>query len=119
MPVTTQAKPEKAITLQDLLSPYVSDVHTYEPDLDSCINSFVVADENKDGVINEHEYVSFVAGIHGGEIAHGGYDNLPLALKLNFFYLSCLCDNEKNCCKGIRTFLIFTCWPCALMYSHI
>ena len=107
-PVKIQAKPEKAITLQDLLSPYVSDIRTSQPDFNSCANSFVVADENKDGVINEHEYTSFVAGVRGREFALSGYENLPLALKLNFVYLSCLCDDEINCCEGISAFFIFT-----------
>jgi hypothetical protein len=99
--LNTQAKPEKSITLQDLLSSYISDFRAYKPDLDACDAALIAADANQDGTIQKHEYPRFVADLVGKEyIAVSDYDNLPFVAKLNFVYLSCLCEDER-CCKGM------------------
>lgn len=94
-----QAKPEKAITLPDLLSPYISDFRAYEPDLNSCKDALVAVDENGDSTIHEHEYIRLIGGLSNGAILAIDYDDLPLATRLNFVYLSCVCE-DKKCCKG-------------------
>lgn len=95
------AKPEMPLTPQDFISSYISDFRAFEPDLGACFKALDSADGNGDGIIQEHEYPSLMLDLSQGKISHVAYDNLPLATKLNFMYLSCLCDEGMNCCKGI------------------
>eukprot|EP01082_Thalassiosira_pseudonana_P003174 g3692.t1 g3692 contig12:2570903-2574182(+) len=116
----THSKPDTLLTtpplstFQSLIHPYSSIfTRSYDPTnpTTSCYTPLYASDIDGDGVVSSDEYVTFVGELSGGEFevdevtgenSGGSYTKLPFVLRLNFVYLSCLCQSGGgwNCCKG-------------------
>jgi len=67
---------------------------------DSCYTPLYESDSNEDGTIDHEEYVTFINTLDS-RLGKEEFVDLAFVLKVNFVYLSCLCDDgENNCCKG-------------------
>ncbi|KAL7470298.1 hypothetical protein ACHAXS_010537 [Conticribra weissflogii] len=93
----------KGITLHDLISP-----KTYDPNdiSTTCYAPLVASDTNGDGIVQTNEYVTFVASLSDGYYNVTTFDALPFVVKINFVYLSCLCNYNgggDGCCAGENT----------------
>lgn len=107
--LTDHAKPEVAATLQDLFSSYISNVQAFNPDIDLCAGALFEADENADGVIQEHEYPRLIHDLSSGKIKNTNYEDLPLPNRLNFIYLSRLCGEDNKNCQGTNCTRVCAC----------
>ncbi|KAL7520504.1 hypothetical protein ACHAWX_005226 [Stephanocyclus meneghinianus] len=86
------------------LSSYVPPgLRTFDPSSpnDSCFSPLWEADANGDGNVSNQEYVTFVESLSEGVWGQMEFRELPFVLKVNFVYLSCLCEENgmNNCCK--------------------
>lgn len=89
-----------------MVEPYVT--RTYDPSnpSETCYDVLYDSDANKDGLITNGEYSTFVAGLSEGGFNATNYADLPFVIKVNFVYLSCMCryyPNDEpgtNCCEG-------------------
>ncbi|KAL7539834.1 hypothetical protein ACHAXR_009661 [Thalassiosira sp. AJA248-18] len=95
----------RGISFPELIGPYS---RTYDPanPSESCYEDMYASDLDGDGLLNSTEYNTFVTDLSEGDFDEDNYVNLPFVLKVNFVYLSCLCqfrpdvENGGDCCKG-------------------
>ncbi|KAL7537851.1 hypothetical protein ACHAXR_012516, partial [Thalassiosira sp. AJA248-18] len=90
---------------------------TYDPSNPSatCHATLHESDENGDGILQNYEYINFIADLSEGDFDVRNYIDLPFSLKINFNYLSCLCRYHRirenggdNCCKGPEAGIIIS-----------
>jgi len=66
------------------------------PDLSYITGPMHTADEDKNGFLNQEEYVSFTDAISGGYLSRkgwaGDFVGMPLSLQQTYLVLSCLCE---------------------------
>jgi hypothetical protein len=57
---------------------------------------------NNDGSVNQKEYIDFIQSLEPRVVVGvKEFKDLAFVLKVNFIYLSCLCeDGGNNCCRG-------------------
>ena len=83
------------------------------PDLDYITRPMYDADADKNGFLNQDEYVEFADAISGGHLTKMGWDDgftdMPLSLQETYLVLSCLCElypnqpwGGKGCCTTNR-----------------
>lgn len=112
LPLTSARKQQLPISIPDL--PDFSSLINYSlykpPGLkrsydatnpnDSCYTPLYESDSNEDGTIDHEEYVTFINTLDS-RLGKEEFMDLAFVLKVNFVYLSCLCDDGGNsCCKG-------------------
>lgn len=105
--VTEQRSTETKMTTEVVS---VGTVYARCPDLSLVTGPMYDSDANKDGFINQEEYVEFTDAISGGLLAEngwdGGFNDMPLTLQETYLVLSCLCElysgqpwGGVGCCK--------------------
>jgi len=102
--ITRATRKEPGIDFQKLVGTYTK---TYDPGnpSETCYDLLHESDENGDGTLQNYEYVNFIAELSEGDFDVEEYRDLPFALKVNFVYLSCLCQffpgaTGSGCCEG-------------------
>lgn len=92
------------IAVSDLVKPFVD--RTYDPanPSETCYEHLFAA-AGEDGVLQNDEYTTFVDQLSDGDFDEENYVDLPFTLKVNFVYLSCLCQFQPGtsgpgCCEG-------------------
>ena len=83
---------------------------TYDPTnpKTTCYDYLYEADGNADNILQNYEYINFIADLSEGGIDVQNYKDLPFNLKVNFGYLSCQCkfppvpseNGGEGCCSG-------------------
>ena len=99
--------PSRGITFHDIISSHLLPARTYDPNdiQTTCYAPLYDADVDGDGIVQSDEYVTFIAELSEGQFDVDKYKDLPFVLKVNFVYLSCLCEyyprnTIRKCCEG-------------------
>lgn len=67
----------------------------------SCYIPLYESDTNQNGAVDREEYVAFIEALEPRLVDDESFRDLAFVLKVNFVYLSCLCeDGGNNCCNG-------------------